>query len=81
MCIRDRANIFQKFYRLDAARSSRTGGAGLGLAIAKEIVESHGGNIRCESNGRLTSFVISLPLYKEVRHVFKRNRAGLSEPK
>ena len=68
------ANIFQKFYRLDAARSSRTGGAGLGLAIAKEIVESHGGNIRCESNGRLTSFVISLPLYKEVRHVFKRNR-------
>ena len=75
------ANIFQKFYRLDAARSSRTGGAGLGLAIAKEIVESHGGNIRCESNGRLTSFVISLPLYKEVRHVFKRNRAGLSEPK
>ena len=59
------ANIFQKFYRLDAARSSRTGGAGLGLAIAKEIVESHGGNIRCESNGRLTSFVISLPLYKE----------------
>ncbi len=64
-----------------AARSSRTGGAGLGLAIAKEIVESHGGNIRCESNGRLTSFVISLPLYKEVRHVFKRNRAGLSEPK
>ena len=71
------ANIFQKFYRLDAARSSRTGGAGLGLAI----VESHGGNIRCESNGRLTSFVISLPLYKEVRHVFKRNRAGLSEPK
>ena len=74
-------NIFQKFYRLAQARSTRTGGAGLGLAIAKEIVESHGGNIRCESNGRLTSFVISLPLYKEVRHVFKRNRAGLSEPK
>ncbi|UQT49901.1 ATP-binding protein [Flavonifractor plautii] len=73
------ANIFQKFYRLDAARSSRTGGAGAGHR--QEIVESHGGNIRCESNGRLTSFVISLPLYKEVRHVFKRNRAGLSEPK
>ena len=59
------ANIFQKFYRLDAARSSRTGGAGLGLAIDKEIVESHGGTIRAESNGRLTSFVISLPLYRE----------------
>lgn len=57
------ANIFEKFYRLDAARSTRTGGAGLGLAIAKEIVELHGGSIRCESNGKLTSFIISLPLY------------------
>ncbi|MDD6435970.1 MAG: ATP-binding protein, partial [Clostridiales bacterium] len=55
------ARIFQKFYRLDAARSSRTGGAGLGLAIAKEIVEAHGGAIRAESNGRKTAFVISLP--------------------
>ena len=75
------ARMFERFFRLDPSRGTRTGNAGLGLAIAKEIVESHGGNIRCESNGRLTSFVISLPLYKEVRHVFKRNRAGLSEPK
>ena len=59
------ANIFEKFYRLDAARSTRTGGAGLGLAIAKEIVERHGGAIRAESNGRFTSFLISLPLYQE----------------
>ena len=74
-------HVFDRFYRTDQSRARQTGGTGLGLAIAKEIVESHGGNIRCESNGRLTSFVISLPLYKEVRHVFKRNRAGLSEPK
>ena len=59
------ARIFEKFYRLDAARSTRTGGAGLGLAIAKEIVERHGGTIRAESNGRYTSFVISLPLVQE----------------
>ena len=59
------ANIFHKFYRLDAARSTRTGGAGLGLAIAKEIVELHGGAIRAESNGRFTSFVITLPLFEE----------------
>ncbi|HIR83984.1 MAG TPA: HAMP domain-containing histidine kinase [Candidatus Galloscillospira excrementavium] len=59
------ANIFRKFYRLDAARSSRTGGAGLGLAIAKEIVELHGGTIRAESNGKFTSFIISLPVLRE----------------
>ena len=59
------ANIFRKFYRLDAARSSRTGGAGLGLAIAKEIVELHGGTIRAESNGKFTSFIISLPALRE----------------
>lgn len=59
------ARIFQKFYRLDAARSTRTGGAGLGLAIAKEIVELHGGSIRAESNGKTTSFVIYLPQYTE----------------
>ena len=55
------ARIFQKFYRLDAARSTRTGGAGLGLAIAKEIVEAHNGTIHAESNGQKTAFVIDLP--------------------
>jgi len=56
------SNIFQKFYRLDAARSTRTGGAGLGLAIAREIVELHAGAIKAESTGRHTAFVVSLPL-------------------
>ncbi|MCC8122461.1 MAG: HAMP domain-containing histidine kinase [Oscillospiraceae bacterium] len=56
------ANIFMRFYRLDTARSTRTGGAGLGLAIAKEIVTLHGGTIRAERNGTFTSFVIALPL-------------------
>lgn len=55
------SNIFQRFYRLDAARSSRTGGAGLGLAIAKEIVESHGGVIAAESTGDRVTFQITLP--------------------
>jgi len=59
------SNIFEKFYRLDAARSTRTGGAGLGLAIAKEIVDSHGGSIRAESTGHHTAFLISLPLKEE----------------
>lgn len=55
------SNIFNQFYRLDAARSTRTGGAGLGLAIAREIVVRHGGTIRAESDGRRTSFLIRLP--------------------
>lgn len=56
------ASIFRKFYRLDEARSTRTGGAGLGLAIAREIVEHHGGSIRAESTGKRTVFTIRLPL-------------------
>jgi two-component system sensor histidine kinase VanS len=55
------ASIFDKFYRLDSARSSDTGGAGLGLAIAKEIVVSHGGHIYADSDGKQTSFTVELP--------------------
>ncbi len=54
--------IFEKFYRMDDARSSRTGGAGLGLAIAKQIVELHGGTISAASDSRNTRFIVSFPL-------------------
>ncbi len=55
------ATIFEKFYRLDAARATNRGGAGLGLAIAKEIVTAHGGSISCESTPERTVFTIVLP--------------------
>lgn len=53
--------IFEKFYRLDEARFSNTGGAGLGLAIAKEIVALHGGTITADSKNNEIIFEITLP--------------------
>ena len=54
--------IFEQFYRLDTARSSRSGGAGLGLAIAKEIVELHGGSITAKSENDIIEFEVTIPL-------------------
>lgn len=56
------SKIFEKFYRLDSARTSRTAGSGLGLAIAKDIVELHNGTIIAESNEEETTFRVTLPL-------------------
>lgn len=53
--------IFEKFFRLDAARRTSSGGAGLGLAIAKQIVERHGGIITAASQPAYTEFTILLP--------------------
>ena len=53
--------IFEQFFRLDSSRATRTGGAGLGLAIAKEIVELHGGTIRADSTEDRITFTICLP--------------------
>ncbi len=54
--------IFEKFFRLDDARATNTGGAGLGLAIAKEIVTLHDGSITASSEDEMTSFLVELPL-------------------
>lgn len=54
--------IFEQFYRLDAARRSSSGGAGLGLAIAKQIVELHGGEILVKSENELTEFAVVIPV-------------------
>jgi two-component system, OmpR family, sensor histidine kinase BaeS len=55
--------VFDRFYRVDTARDREHGGSGIGLAIAKALVEAHGGTIRAESAGagRGATFVISLP--------------------
>ena len=53
--------IFEQFYRLDSARSTKSGGAGLGLAIAKQIVELHGGTITAHSEDETIAFTVTLP--------------------
>ncbi|MBR1692271.1 MAG: HAMP domain-containing histidine kinase [Lachnospiraceae bacterium] len=54
-------HIFEQFFRMDNSRSSNTGGAGLGLAVTKEIVTLHGGSILCESENEWIRFVVTLP--------------------
>lgn len=53
--------VFDRFFRMDEARTTNAGGAGLGLAIAKEIVTLHGGAITAKSEKELTTFCVSLP--------------------
>ena len=57
----DLARIFEKFFRADASRGTKAGGAGLGLAIAKQIVALHGGQIAAASNPKYTEFTVTLP--------------------
>ncbi len=57
--------VFEKFFRLDEARSTDNGGAGLGLAIAKDIVTLHGGRITAESVDEVTAFTVELPVWTQ----------------
>jgi two-component system phosphate regulon sensor histidine kinase PhoR len=60
---RDQDRIFERFYRVDRARSRETGGTGLGLSIVKHVAENHGGTVHVRSElGRGSSFVVRIPV-------------------
>jgi two-component system phosphate regulon sensor histidine kinase PhoR len=59
----EQARIFERFYRVDAARSREAGGTGLGLSIARHIMEAHGGRLWVESAvGEGSRFHFSIPV-------------------
>ena len=73
----DRPRVFERFYRVDKARSRELGGTGLGLAIVKHIVEGHGGQVWVEANHPHGSrFVVRLPLSPTIHKLHRMNEAS-----
>ena len=73
----DQPRIFERFYRVDVARSREVGGTGLGLSIAKHLVEVHGGRIWVESEvGRGSQFHFSVPVFDAERNAGRGPAGG-----
>ena len=71
----DQPRIFERFYRVDVARSREVGGTGLGLSIAKHLVEAHGGRIWVHSEvGQGSQFYFTVPLFEPERATLRPSR-------
>jgi signal transduction histidine kinase len=60
-----RERIFERFARLDDARTRSTGGTGLGLAITRDIIQQHGGTVAIDGDGEGASFIVTLPAQRD----------------
>lgn len=76
----DLDRVFERFYRVDQARSRNTGGSGLGLSIVKHTVQNHGGDVRVWSQpGRGSTFMIRLPLAEPAPSPVQTSETGPGE--
>ncbi len=74
--------VFERFYRVDPARSRETGGTGLGLSIVKHVAADHGGDVQVWSQpGRGSTFTLRLPKAASAEEVEAHQRALDSDPK
>ena len=70
----DQERVFERFFRVDKARSRATGGTGLGLAIVKHVAANHNGTIRLWSQpGTGSTFTLSIPAYHDTDDSYERD--------